>query len=87
MGPARIALRTGAPIVAGVLPRLGPASERFAGVVERVAFGASGDRERDVRALTQATMRSLERMVRRHPDQWYIFRSLWVEDHEAGEVA
>ena len=86
-GPARIALRTGAPIVAGVLPRLGPASERFAGVVERVAFAASGDRERDVRALTQATMRSLERMVRRHPDQWYIFRSLWVEDREAVEVA
>ncbi len=86
-GPARLAISTGAPIVVGVLPRLGPTSEHFAGIVERVVFTASGDRERDVRVLTQATMRSLERMVRRYPDQWYLFRNLWIEDREAGEAA
>ena len=82
-GPARLALRTGAPIVTGLLPRLAPDSDRFRGVMERVAFVPDGDRERDVRELTQVTMRSLERMLRRDPEQWYIFRTLWVEDSEA----
>ena len=86
-GPARLALRTGAPIVAGVLPRLGPTSERFRGEVERVSFSPSGEREQDVRDLTQAAMRALERMVSRHPDQWYLFRSLWVGDREAERAA
>lgn len=86
-GPARLALRTGASIVAGVLPRLGPTSERFQGEVERVSFSPGGEREQDVRDLTQAMMRSLERMVSRHPDQWYIFRSLWVGDGEGERAA
>ncbi len=86
-GPARLALRTGAPIVTGLLPRLAPGSDRFSGVMERVAFVPGGDRDRDVRELTQATMRSLERMLRRDPEQWYIFRTLWLEDRESGEAA
>ena len=32
----------------------------------------------EIRALTQAIVSSLERMVRRYPDQWYVFRRLWV---------
>ena len=36
--------------------------------------------ERDVHGLTQAIFRSLEEMVRRRPEQWYIFRTLWVDD-------
>ena len=86
-GPARIALRTGATVLTGGLARLGASGDRFAGVIEQVAFEPTGDHERDVRALTQATMRALERMVRRHPEQWYIFRSLWVEDAVAAEAA
>ena len=86
-GPARVALRTGAAVLAGGLARLGPSSDRFAGVVEQVAFEPTGDHERDVRALTQATMRVLEGLVRQHPEQWYIFRSLWVEDAAAEEAA
>ncbi|MCH8146998.1 MAG: lysophospholipid acyltransferase family protein, partial [Planctomycetes bacterium] len=86
-GPARLALRAGAPIFVALLPRLGPASDRFAAVVARVPFSATGDRDRDARELTQQTMRALEGTVRRHPEQWYIFRSLWVEDGEAGEAA
>ena len=34
----------------------------------------------EMMALTQAIMRALEPMVRRHPEQWYMFRSLWVAD-------
>ena len=86
-GPARLALRTGAPIMVGGVWRAGPTSARYHADVERVAFEASGDGEADVPALTQATMRSLERLIRRSPEQWYIFRNLWVEDRAAEDAA
>jgi KDO2-lipid IV(A) lauroyltransferase len=79
-GMARIALRAGAPIVAVTMPREHPRSSRVRGDIESVPFAPTGDAERDVRALTQATMRVLEAMVRRNPEQWYVFRSLWLED-------
>lgn len=82
-GLARIALRTGASVVAVMLPRIGR-SERVAGEIRPVRFIPTGDHERDVRELTQATMRTLEAMVRKHPDQWYIFRDLWVADRNGG---
>lgn len=82
-GPARIALRTGASVVAVLLPRIGR-SERVLGRIAPVAFTASGDQERDVRELTQATMTALEGMLRDDPDQWYIFRNLWVADRKGG---
>lgn len=79
-GPARIALRTGASVVVGALPRITPWSDRVAGVVAPVTFTPTGQTEHDVRALTQAIFGHLEQIVRRYPDQWYIFRHLWVAD-------
>jgi KDO2-lipid IV(A) lauroyltransferase len=76
---ARLALRAGAPVVATTTPRLGRWSERVRCRVERVAFEPTGDAERDVRELTQATFRTLEAQIRDDPAQWYIFRRLWLE--------
>ena len=39
-----------------------------------------GDRETDVRALTQALLDWFEGPVRRHPDQWYMFRRFFLPD-------
>ena len=39
----------------------------------------TGDEERDIRALTQAIARECEEFIREHPDQWYIFRRMWVD--------
>ena len=58
-------------------------SGRATGEMERVRYEPTGDPERDVRALTQAIFDALEGMVRRRPEQWYIFRSLWIDDAEA----
>jgi KDO2-lipid IV(A) lauroyltransferase len=84
-GPARIALRAGAPIMVGGVWRSGPSSNRYDADVERVDFAPSGSTEADVRGLTQAMMTALERLVLRAPDQWYIFRSLWLDD--VGDLA
>ena len=85
-GPARIALRTGASVIVGAVARDGERSERFVPFVERVEYTPTGEREDDVRGLTQAMLDALEGMVRRHPEQWYIFRRLWVADRERAEA-
>lgn len=86
-GPARIALRAGATVFAATLPRERAGSDRVRPVLAPVPFTPSGDIERDVHDLTQAMMRALETMVATHPDQWYIFRSLWVADRAAAATA
>lgn len=75
-GAARLALRSGAAVVAAVLPRKSAWSDEVEPRLEPVEFEPSGDRDADARDLTQAIFRQLEPMVRRAPSQWYIFRSL-----------
>ena len=79
-GIARIALRTGAPVIVGGIWRKGPIATRYGASVETVHFQPTDDRSADVRGLTQAMMHALERLVLRAPEQWYIFRALWFED-------
>ena len=70
-------------MVAATLPRRGPWNEQVHGQVAHVPFTPSGDDDRDAHELTQATMRALEEMVARAPEQWYIFRHLWQRDRQA----
>jgi KDO2-lipid IV(A) lauroyltransferase len=86
-GPARMALRAGASVVTGTVYRLSPWSDHVTGDVSAVAFEPTGETERDVHALTQAVFAHLEQQVLRHPDQWYIFRHLWVADAAAARPA
>jgi lauroyl/myristoyl acyltransferase len=82
-GIARIALRAGAAVIVGGAWRKTPLATRYDAAVEAVEYRPTGDRVADVQGLTQAMMHALERLVRRAPDQWYIFRSLWPEDVSA----
>jgi len=80
-GAATLALRTGARVVPGGVVRL--PDNTFLGWVDRyIPFQRTGDLQRDVQALTQQIMDSLEKMVRRYPDQWYMFRPMWECDAE-----
>ena len=81
-GPARIALRAGAAVVAAVLPRRSRWSDVVSAEVAPIRFEPTGDTERDVRGLTQALFTQFETFIRRHPNQWYIFRNLWPADAE-----
>ena len=86
-GPARIALRAGSSVVAATVPRLDPWSDRVTGELAPLAFEPTGDANRDVQTLTQAIFSQLEQLVRRHPEQWYIFRRLWVADATPAHTA
>ncbi len=74
---AKLALRTGAPILPAFAPwdherqqfalELGPALE----------FEVSGNEEEDVRGVTQAYTRVVEDYARRYPDQWLWIHRRW----------
>ena len=78
-GPARLALATDARVIPMAVLRSDVRAPRF-----RVEIGLDfdpprgGDRDADVRALTQALLDWFEGPVRRHPDQWYMFRRFFL---------
>ncbi|MBI2853734.1 MAG: lysophospholipid acyltransferase family protein [Chloroflexi bacterium] len=77
-GPAALALRTGAKIVPGVMVRT--RGNRFKTLIAKpLSFEPTGDFAQDVQALTQQIMESLEGMVKEYPDQWFMFRRIWVQ--------
>ncbi|MHB8577205.1 MAG: lysophospholipid acyltransferase family protein [Dehalococcoidia bacterium] len=77
-GPARIALRTGAKVVPVSVLRISRRDDRMRAVADlSIEHPATGDREADVQILTQAILASQEGIIRRHPDQWYMFRQMW----------
>lgn len=81
--PARIALRTNAWVVPAVVIR-GPHDDLDIRPIIDTSLGAfapSGDQERDIAELTRLIMESLERTIRRYPEQWFIFRRLWGREN------
>jgi len=89
--PARIALRTGAWIMPAIVLR-GPDDDLVIRPIIDINlrhFEKTGDEERDVRELTRLILRSLEREVGSHADQWFIFRPMWAAPGAAahGELA
>ena len=76
---ARIALRTGAWVVPAVVLR-GPGDDAVIRPLIDTSlrdFMPTGDEPHDIRELTGRIVRALEPAIRRHPDQWFIFRPLW----------
>ena len=76
-GIAALALRSGARVVPGAAVRL--PGDTFLGIVDSpIPFEPSGRFREDVQALTQRIVSSLENVVRQYPDQWFMFRQMWV---------
>ncbi len=75
-GAAALALRTGARVVPAGMIRL-PDNTYLALVDDGIDYRPAGQYQDDMRALTQRIMASLEAMVRKYPDQWYMFRRMW----------
>ena len=75
--PALLHLKTGIPIMPEVTTRLPGGDFRFAITTgELINYTPTGDRERDVRIVTQMCISALEELIRRHPEQW-----LWAHRH------
>jgi lauroyl/myristoyl acyltransferase len=78
-GPAAIAIRTGAALSIGYCLRQ-RGDKRFVGVFEKpieYKHLLTGDKEADIQCVTQEIVNRFERVIREHPDQWYMFREMW----------
>jgi len=78
-GPARLALRTGARLLPVALVRLKGTGDRLVALLEpNIRVERTNDEEHDLRVLTEAMLAAHERFIRRAPDQWYMFRRMWL---------
>jgi KDO2-lipid IV(A) lauroyltransferase len=76
-GIARLALRTGAPVVPVFIVRDGTRARHRVHVLPIMYAQRSGDLESDVRRATQQFSDVFESMVRRHPEQWLWVHKRW----------
>lgn len=72
---ARIALKTGAAILVGYAVREGNTFNGQPG--ELIKYAPTGDKEKDIQAITQALITEAEKLIMAHPEQWYMFRDFW----------
>ncbi|MBN1572500.1 MAG: lysophospholipid acyltransferase family protein [Deltaproteobacteria bacterium] len=80
-GPAVGSLRTGAPILPILIVR-GKKGRYEIFFEEPIVYRPTGDKDRDIEALTQGRADIIERYVKLYPEQWFWFHSHWkgVED-------
>ena len=75
-GTAKLAIRTGAPIVVGGAIR-NPDQTYSAVAYPPIYTDSERSPNASVEGITQAVMGNIEAMIRRRPDQWYMFRPMW----------
>lgn len=81
-GPATLALRTGAPLMAATCYFDG-AGHR--GVVRPpIDTSRQGKLREDVARVTQVLAYELEELIRLAPEQWHLLQPNWPSDHAAG---
>jgi phosphatidylinositol dimannoside acyltransferase len=72
-GAATLALRTGSPVVPAALVR----NPQGAGYLAHIGPPILGERGDDASEVMQRIMSWLEGIIRRYPDQWFMFRHMW----------
>lgn len=77
-GPATLALRTGATLVAAACYS-GPGRDHFAVVTPPIEAVRRGGLREDVTRVTQAIAYELEGLIRRAPDQWHVLQPRFTQ--------
>jgi phosphatidylinositol dimannoside acyltransferase len=77
-GPATLALRTGATLVAAACYS-GPGRDHFAVVTPPIAAERLGRLREDVTRVTQSLAVELEGLIRRAPEQWHVLQPRFEE--------
>jgi KDO2-lipid IV(A) lauroyltransferase len=79
-GPATLALRTGAALLPAAVYG-GPGRDHTGVILPPVPAERTGRLRADVTRVTQQVAHDLERLIRRAPEQWYLFQPNWPSDH------
>ena len=83
-GVAALALKTEARVIPVSSVRL-PDNSILGVFHPCISVEHSGELKKDIQALMQMTISSLEKMVRQYPDQWYMFRPMWQMEMATAE--
>ncbi len=83
-GAATLALRTGAVLIPAAIYS-GPEETHFALVTTPLDTARTASLRADVVRLTQELARRFEWMVRRAPEQWYLYGPNWPSDRDASD--
>jgi KDO2-lipid IV(A) lauroyltransferase len=75
-GAATLALRTGSPVVPAALVR----DPRGSGYLAHIGPPIVSQKGDDAAMVMQRIMTWLEGIIRRYPDQWFMFRHMWPQD-------
>ncbi|NOZ06817.1 MAG: hypothetical protein GXP41_10805 [Chloroflexi bacterium] len=78
-GHVQIALRTGAPVMAGYCLRKPDGT--FYAYGTPIELERTGDRDRDVQAGLRKVLAFMETFIAAHPEQWVMFQPIWSESH------
>ena len=84
-GPATLALRSGAPILAAAA-YFGTGRRHLCIVRPPVSTERRGSVREDSIRITQDVARELEVLIRRAPDQWHLLQPNWPSDFEAAGI-
>jgi KDO2-lipid IV(A) lauroyltransferase len=77
-GPATLALRTGATLVAAAC-YAGPGRDHFAVITPPIEAERTGRLRDDVNRVTQSIAYELEGLIRRAPEQWHVLQPIFAE--------
>jgi KDO2-lipid IV(A) lauroyltransferase len=78
LGPALLAIETGAPAYVAAVRRSSPG--RYRGRLERVDVAAEGSRRERAMATTASIARAFERIIADAPEQWWaVFFPIWPD--------
>ena len=77
-GPATLALRTGAPLLPGVVYS-GPGGDHCAHILPPLDTERRGRLREDVTRVTQALSDEMSGLIRRRPEQWHVFSDPFVD--------
>jgi KDO2-lipid IV(A) lauroyltransferase len=84
-GPATLAVKTGASVMMGYVVRQ-PGNNTFYACWEKpLDYQLTGNKEQDIQNITQLIAKQIERLIRRHPDQWYMFRPIFLTEEEEAQ--
>ncbi|MBP5182548.1 MAG: lysophospholipid acyltransferase family protein, partial [Lentisphaeria bacterium] len=84
MTPALLHLKTAVPIFPAVLIRLDDDFHFLITGGKLIRYTPTGDKEKDIRAVTEAFSASFEKLVRKYPDQWLWAHRRWLDCNRGG---
>lgn len=77
-GAARLALRTGAALVPMAFQRVRSNRPEVTLLADfTIEVKSTGDEMADIQRITENVFQAYERIILRHPEQWYMFREMW----------